>query len=159
VTPLAWIKGEPSRWVQFVANRVTEIQQLTVQARWNHVNSKENPADIISRGMNPIHLKTCHLWWNGPNWLKTKDWPSSNENIPISQDLLEERNSIKVLHSQANDSDELFLRFSSLTKLKRVIGYCLRFKQNVLRSGSRNVGPLTVAELENDNFSLVSTAS
>jgi len=46
---LAWIKGEPSRWVQFVANRVTEIQQLTVQVRWNHVNSKENPADIISR--------------------------------------------------------------------------------------------------------------
>ncbi|XP_018400322.1 PREDICTED: uncharacterized protein LOC108777840 [Cyphomyrmex costatus] len=146
---LAWIKGEPSRWVQFVANRVTEIQQLTMQAKWSHVNSKENPADIISRGTNPTYLKTCHLWWNGPDWLKTKDWPSSDETIVINEDLLEERNPTRVFHSQTNDSDELFLRFSSLTRLKRVIGYCIRFKQNVLQPESRNVGPLTVTELEN----------
>lgn len=69
---LTWIKGKPSRWVPFVANRVTEIQQLTGQAKWNHVNSKDNPADIISRGMHPNQLKTCQLWWNGPEWLKTK---------------------------------------------------------------------------------------
>ncbi|XP_018370063.1 PREDICTED: uncharacterized protein LOC108765716 [Trachymyrmex cornetzi] len=155
---LAWIKGEPSRWVQFVANRVTEIQQLTVRARWNHVSSKENPANIISRGMNSTNLRACRLWWNGPDWLKSKDWPPSKETIIISEDLLEERKSSKVFHSQVNDIDELFLRFSSLTKLKRVIGYCLRFKHNVLQPESKTKGPLTVAELENAMIILVSLA-
>ncbi|XP_039303905.1 uncharacterized protein LOC120357484 [Solenopsis invicta] len=70
---LAWIKGESSRWVPFVANRVTEIQKLTDQIEWHHVDSKGNPADIISRGMNPEQLNSCLLWWNGPKWLKTKD--------------------------------------------------------------------------------------
>ncbi|XP_018310126.1 uncharacterized protein [Mycetomoellerius zeteki] len=155
---LAWIKGEPSRWVQFVANRVTEIQQLTVQGRWNYVNSKENSVDIISRGMNPTQLKASHLWWNGPDWLKTTDWPLPKETTNISEDLLEERKSTKIFHSQVNDSDELFLRFSSLTKLKRVIGYCLRFKQNVLQPDLRTVGPLAVAELKNAMTVLVSLA-
>ncbi|XP_018375208.1 PREDICTED: uncharacterized protein LOC108768973 [Trachymyrmex cornetzi] len=155
---LAWIKGEPSRWVQFVANRVTEIQQLTVRARWNHVSSKENPADIIPRGMNSTNLRACCLWWYGPDWLKSNDWPASKETIIISEDLLEERKSSKVFHSQVNDIDELFLRFSSLTKLKRVIGYCLQFKHNVLQLESKSKGPLTVAELENAMTILVSLA-
>jgi hypothetical protein len=38
---LGWIKGEPNRYKQFVANRVTEIQQLTDPQKWNHVRGKE----------------------------------------------------------------------------------------------------------------------
>lgn len=35
----------------FVANRVTEIQNATPPSCWHHCSSKDNPADLISRGV------------------------------------------------------------------------------------------------------------
>lgn len=47
---LAWIDGEPHLRKTFVANRLTEIQQLTSSDQWHHVRSASNPADVIARG-------------------------------------------------------------------------------------------------------------
>lgn len=52
---LAWIKGHPSRWKDFVRNRVTFIQELP-DSRWHHVSGKENPADLALRGVPPQRL-------------------------------------------------------------------------------------------------------
>lgn len=41
---LAWIKSHPSRWKDFVRNRVAFIQELP-NSTWRHVSSKDNPAD------------------------------------------------------------------------------------------------------------------
>lgn len=43
---LSWIKGCPSKWKTFVANRVAEIQEKTTTSQWNYINTIENPADI-----------------------------------------------------------------------------------------------------------------
>ena len=48
---LAWIRAPSHTWKTFVANRVTEIQELS-NDNWNHVGSSMNPADLISRGLN-----------------------------------------------------------------------------------------------------------
>ncbi|XP_033212421.1 uncharacterized protein LOC117170015 [Belonocnema kinseyi] len=66
---LAWIKGLSCKWETYVANRSTKIQELTKEGIWNHVSSSDNPADIISRGINPAGLLTSDLWWHGPAWL------------------------------------------------------------------------------------------
>lgn len=47
---LYWIKGSPKRWKQFVANRVIEINNLSDSNSWYHCYSRDNPADILSRG-------------------------------------------------------------------------------------------------------------
>lgn len=47
---LAWIAAESSRWKTYVANRVSEIHEVTQQYKWNYVKSNKNPADILSRG-------------------------------------------------------------------------------------------------------------
>ena len=31
--------------------RISEIQRLSAPGKWNHVRTKENPADLRSRGM------------------------------------------------------------------------------------------------------------
>ncbi|XP_043485178.1 uncharacterized protein LOC122513016 [Leptopilina heterotoma] len=74
---LAWIKGDSSRWQTFVGNRVAEIQRLTPDDKWNHVPTDQNPADLISRGMDAQDLSTSSLWWNGPSWLQKNEdsWP------------------------------------------------------------------------------------
>ena len=63
---LAWIRKSLSDLKTFVASRVTKIQELSNEKQCRHVISKDNPADAISRGMDPATLKNCSLWWNGP---------------------------------------------------------------------------------------------
>jgi hypothetical protein len=72
---LTWIQGPSNKWKTFVGNRVAIIQEETVSATWRHVPTQSNPADLISRGVEPTTLSTSTLWWKGPPWL-TQD-PSS----------------------------------------------------------------------------------
>ncbi|XP_060526909.1 uncharacterized protein LOC132702345 [Cylas formicarius] len=62
---LAWIKGSPHQWKIFVSNRVTQIQNLTETNSWQYVNTQENPADLLSRGLSPIDFLKNKLWFNG----------------------------------------------------------------------------------------------
>ena len=45
---LAWLKSPAARWKTFVANRVNQIQETFNVEDWNHISSKENPADLVS---------------------------------------------------------------------------------------------------------------
>ncbi|XP_018373965.1 PREDICTED: uncharacterized protein LOC108768144 [Trachymyrmex cornetzi] len=53
---LAWINSPSRRWQMFVANRVSEIHTNSSASEWKHVDSKNNPADFISRGATPEQL-------------------------------------------------------------------------------------------------------
>ncbi|GFW74690.1 acetoacetyl-CoA synthetase [Trichonephila clavipes] len=75
---LAWIQKEPNLLKTFVANRVATIQHLTNAEQWHHVSSEQNPADLVSRGLDPSNLYNNSLWWNGPKFLTTKDFPERN---------------------------------------------------------------------------------
>ncbi len=54
---LHWISSPSNRWQPFVANRVQKIQNLSVKGIWDYVNTKCNPADLISRGVNPCDFE------------------------------------------------------------------------------------------------------
>lgn len=54
---LAWIGSPAKRWNTFVANRVGEIQNSSSPSEWRYVKSKDNPADLISRGTTLEQLK------------------------------------------------------------------------------------------------------
>ncbi|GFX26368.1 uncharacterized protein TNCV_949661 [Trichonephila clavipes] len=75
---LAWIQKEPNLLKTFVANNVATIQHLTNAEQWHHVSSEENPADIVSRGLDLYSLSNNSLWGNGPTFLATKDFPERN---------------------------------------------------------------------------------
>lgn len=53
---LTWIINHPSRWKDFVHNRVCYIQETLPQAIWGFVSGKENPADLATRGLTPARL-------------------------------------------------------------------------------------------------------
>lgn len=144
---LSWIKGEACQWKTFVANRVAEIQERTGHATWRHVRSEDNPADIISRGIDPQLLETADIWWKEPTWLSLgpEHWPQ--EQLTLTTDVPETKPARVVLLNIAKDFT-IFERFSSLTKLSRVIAYCLRFKYNSLNARNRKSGPLTASELD-----------
>lgn len=66
---LAWLSATSTRWKTFVVNRMSEIHVITDKYQWRHVHSKDNPADILSRGASPQKLQDRQMWWNGLSWL------------------------------------------------------------------------------------------
>ncbi|GFT26854.1 integrase catalytic domain-containing protein [Trichonephila clavipes] len=93
---LSWLSGHPRQWKTFVANRTSEIIEVLPTKHWRHVPSKENPADIASRGIDPKCLPDCKLWWQGPPWLRleTSSWPKAESSCDEASDE-EEIRSIK----------------------------------------------------------------
>lgn len=135
---LTWIKAPSAKWKTFVANRTAEIHELT-NDNWFHVQSGDNPADLISRGLTASALQSSTLWWNGPQWLSKNrdDWLKTD--IKLEYEAPEERTRIfmaKVneerLETTQNDSKtfDLFNRYSTLTRLTRVTAYILKFFEN-----------------------------
>lgn len=46
----------------------------------NQIFSGTDPADLLSRGVQPKHLIDNTLWWCGPDWLRMEenDWPAQD---------------------------------------------------------------------------------
>ena len=46
-----------------------------------HVPGVENPADLASRGVNPLSVATNSLWWNGPTWISSEEEPREMKDV------------------------------------------------------------------------------
>lgn len=103
---------------------MSEIQSLTDPKSWRHVEGKQNPADCLSRGLDPEELRFHNLWWHGPSWLKNskEHWPK-NPNVRNPEDDMEKK-SVKVLTTVVKRPNEFVLellkRYSSFQLLLRV---------------------------------------
>ena len=131
---LGWIRQDPNRWKTFVCNRMTEIQSRTTPSRWRHCPRKDNPADLISRGVTEEQLKTMDVWWRGPSWLAQtpQQWPLNTTQVDVS--LPEGKGSAN--HTLSVEVPRKLLdptRHSSYWKLLRVTARILRFGQIVHR--------------------------
>ena len=157
---LGWIKGDPSRWKQFVANRVREIHDLTPPAAWHHIPGTENPADLLTRGASTAALMSAPLWLNGPDFgaLAVRDPPVDAAAVVCS---LEEHVAL-VTASPADAFQPVFDadRFSSYARLNRVAAYVMRFARNCrVRPRERNRDPeLSSEELQTAERALIAEA-
>lgn len=127
---LAWLRASPCTWKVFVANRVSEIHGALPDAVWGHVPSKQNPADVASRGCPPDQLRDDELWWKGPSWLLSPaDRPGQSNSDLDTQ--LEKRSERACFTATRTDTIEtLIVQFSSLDRLLRVIAYIRRWKNH-----------------------------
>ncbi|XP_061724297.1 uncharacterized protein LOC133530805 [Cydia pomonella] len=138
---LAWLQSQPSRWKTFVANRTADITRLIDNDRWRHVQSADNPADIATRGVKAQELATQDLWWNGPDWLKRDQ--VEYEKTEIAQTELESKTTCHVLV----DERPIWERFSTMSRMKRVLAYCRRMLTERKRELEESKH-LTVKEME-----------
>ena len=154
---LSWVRGSVNKWKLFVANRVSEIQQLTDINDWHHVSTDQNPADLISRGLTVDEIIVSTFWWNGPEWLRSNNLNNViNKEVFKVEDIPEQKT---ITNTVLIKKFDIFTRFSSLGKLKRVFAYCLRFIYNSKpKNCSKRKGMLTIDELNNSLYSLVKLA-
>lgn len=138
---LHWIANCSSKWQVFVANRVKEIQTVTndLKASWSHVASRENPADLISRGVTTEHLKNSTLWWNGPSFISMdkEDWPKPTVTVPSEVPEARKTKILFALHLSL--PQQLLQKYSSLYKVLKIVAYCLRFIKNARSKASDNL--------------------
>lgn len=83
---LHWIRGN-GNYKQFVHNRVLKIQQKQC-ITWRHMPTKENPADLGSRGGQV--KQDDELWWCRPKWLSDPSaWPEDITTTATTETLPE----------------------------------------------------------------------
>ncbi|GFX76541.1 integrase catalytic domain-containing protein [Trichonephila clavipes] len=127
---LAWIKKPLAQLKTFVRNRVSIIQELTESDFWKLVNSENNPADILSRGISPDKIQHCELWWFGPTFLhQYKELEPYDITAVEGDDLfLQELKETSFFHLCALLKNfeplDIISNCSSFTKLQRVIAWC-----------------------------------
>ncbi|XP_072392412.1 uncharacterized protein [Diabrotica undecimpunctata] len=144
---LCWLKKEPNQLQTFVANRVSKIQKITEPYGCFYVNTKENPADLASRGVLPENLANSKLWFYGPEFLHKPFTQLStiNECNLVIPDL---KKASAIFTTKIKEPSALFLQFSTFNKLHRVTSYLLRFISNSRKASEQRVfGCLTVSEL------------
>lgn len=140
---IQWLHKEPYELKTFVSNRVLYIQENTEINSWSHVRTKENPADVVSRGLMPNELAGNDLWWKGPKWLRQskENWPD-----PIKIELSEEDSVMKLemkVHFVQKTISDLTIRTSNgeiiplleysnrLDKILTIYAYVLRYKKGI----------------------------
>lgn len=166
---LQWLGSHPRKWKTFVANRTSKILEHLPIQHWNHVSTRDNPADCASRGISPTALVVHPLWWRGPAWLHEAEtsWPQSKQLDINDDDLLEARNTITCLSTGSSAPYDyvveklLLCRSSSLPRARRSICWVNRFMYNMLaslRGHSKKCGSLTPDEVNDGCMQLARAA-
>lgn len=154
---LAWLRKDPDRLEVFVRNRVAEILRLTNGFQWNYVGTKNNPADVVSRGQLPSMLAKNELWWKGPEFLTASHIDSAPvEEIP-EENLPELKTNVVVTAAIIEEQLPVFNKFSCFRKLQQVIGWVLRFKGNACKRKENRVmlRHLTIQELRQATLAII----
>ncbi len=150
INVLFWIKGDSRSLNSFVGTRIAKIQTQTKPQQWRWVDTKQNPADLPSRGQLAGELLGQELWWKGPTFLRsdTQKWPVQPRlDLPTDEALQEVKKSAAfVFHSVPTSLKDGFTTTAlptmggTWTKVVRVTARILRWK-NKMR------GPLGKSEL------------
>ncbi|KAF8795046.1 hypothetical protein HNY73_002944 [Argiope bruennichi] len=130
---LSWLVDHPRRWKLFVANRTSEILDVIPYQQWIYIPSKENPADIPSRGIDSKLLQNSSLW-HGPSFLKL-----NSSNRPLQSSISNETdNDAAVFAEQKTKS--IFCTTVQLTN--DTVDNLFILKQYKLSSNSQLMGSL-----------------
>ncbi|XP_072757717.1 uncharacterized protein [Anoplolepis gracilipes] len=147
---LTWINNHPSRWKDFIQNRVCYIQETVPQAIWKFVPGSENSADCATREITPMQLLHHTMWWSGPPWLASdsSSWPKKPQ-IPSHIGNLEER-LVRAFITQAEPDRiwDLIHRYSSYNKLLRITALCKRAISRFRRAENSSLTtPISTSEM------------
>ncbi|XP_071479017.1 uncharacterized protein [Diadema antillarum] len=136
---LKYIRNESRRFHTFVANRITKIQSVSDPSEWRHVDTKSNPADDGSRGLQAREMTSDCRWICGPEFLQKPQecWPQpptdlgENDDLAASGEVLNDPEVKKGLVNltTADPVQKLTERYSTWNGLKRGVAWILRYKE------------------------------
>ena len=154
---LWWITQPGKCFKTFVAHRVGTIQEKTKTSQWRYISTKDNPADLLSRGTSARNCTENSLWWQGPQFLlnEESEWPKSKINQKIKKDENQEKkeqnkNFLSIYEPRKALEDINPKQYSSFQRLTRIKAWTQRFIENTRKNIlERSKGELKVEELQN----------
>lgn len=172
---LRYVENDEKRYETFVANRVSAIREQSLPSQWRYVHTELNPADDASRGISADDIVKPTRWIKGPDLLR-KDktmWPRrpaamlSNQREDADDDAVK-ISFVSFSSTTAIQIDEMFQRFSNWYKLKKFVGWILRFKNGARNAAMRRkegtsslpqtnqkIRPLDVEELQSAERAII----
>lgn len=173
---LGYIANESRRFRVFVANRVQEIQENTCVDQWKYIESEQNPADEVSRGLKTQELLNSR-WITGPEFLLENENQSVNngrEDHEVQEDDPEVKKSVAMATTattqiaQAHSGKLSLVRrveyFSDWYRAKRAVALCQRYirflKDRVLKKqcSHEEVQGLDVSDLKGAECAIIRDA-
>ena len=162
---LRYIANQDKLFQTFVANRPATIQEVSSPSQWRYVNTQSNPADDASRG---VSADSLHRWIHGPEFLTqpTDEWPQRPADmitdIPNNDPEVKTETAACLTKTCTRDPvGEIMEKFSSWSRLKKVVAWILRYKTNLHElknqrpeeplkiKSARTISPISVTELKN----------
>ena len=68
-----WIYSGHFSWKPYVANQLKKLKKHSDVLSWRHIDGKDNPSDLASRGTPILELVDNTFWSEGPEFWKTGD--------------------------------------------------------------------------------------
>ena len=131
---LKYIANNTKRYHTFVANRLSVIHSLTSNSQWNFICGKDNPADLLTRGLDADSLQRSS-WFHGPQFLNTykSEWNLPECDLALSSldpEVKVEKSTMSCMSITVakHPLDKLFDYFSSWFSLKKAVAWLLRLK-------------------------------
>lgn len=158
---LRYVRNETKRFHTFVANRVAVIRDGSEPRQWKHISGDMNPADDASRGLTADVFLRQERWLLGPGflWKPEHMWPMQTKAFcDVCDDDPEVKTEVKVCMSSpgklCNPLSDYFQKCSSWFRLKKVVAWLLRYRENLLNAIKSNKSErddpkhITVEEME-----------
>lgn len=149
---LSWLRTPVHRLKTFEANRVSQIHNNFNIDVWRYVPSSWNPSDCASRGILPHQIVDHKSWWK-PLWLtkSMSEWPK--DDVVLIQDDDPTFTYMQVIRKEC--TWDLFMRYSSFTRLIRITALLSRFIHNSKPKEMKQIGYLSATEWNNALLKLV----
>ena len=135
-TVLRYIANEQQRFHVFVANRVQLIRDCSRLNQWKYIDTKENPADDASRGLNGLALIEGKRWLQGPAflWKPESEWPRQPRMVnqvpaddPEVKGTTVASSNVVIVNQSASAASKLIYHFSD--RLRTAVAVFLRVKK------------------------------
>lgn len=154
---IGWINSDKTLPV-FVKNRVNIIREhkgITI----SYVNTRENPADVATKGSVVEKLIVNDMWWHGPEWLNQQSdtWITGSDSITgvtVNVDNSDVCESVQLATNRVDENQRLeppfgldYRRYSSIAKVFRVTAFAQRFIDKVRKRDSKS-NHLTACEIK-----------
>ncbi|XP_006811454.1 uncharacterized protein LOC102805326 [Saccoglossus kowalevskii] len=140
--------NETARFHTFVANRVNVIREGSETSQWRYVDSKSNPADDSSRGLDVADSARQNRWLDGPSflWKPETEWPTcsafSTALPDTDPEIKKEVHTSVLMNPSPGILDRFMSYYSSWMNLKIAICWILvvREKLRKLSTMRKEVG-------------------
>lgn len=125
---LGYINNEARHFHTFVSNRIQKIHLSSSPERWRYVSSKDNPADLASRGSSASEI-LASSWFTGPRFLWEKEIPPATDvsiEIQIGDPEVKRIQSLNTQTLEQQSLSDRLSKFSSWSKATQAVARLIR---------------------------------